>query len=78
MTLARRLDWAALLARVFAADVTTCPRCGDPLTIVAFLTDPDVTARILDHLGLPTDVPSIAPARAPPDQDVAQLAVDDL
>ena len=28
--LARRLDWAALLDRVFGADVTTCSRCGDP------------------------------------------------
>jgi hypothetical protein len=67
--LARRLDWAALLERVFGADVTTCPRCGDPLRVLAFLTEPDVTARILDHLGLPAAVPPIAPARAPPADD---------
>lgn len=68
--LARRLDWAALLERAFAADVTTCPRCAGPLTVLAFLTEPDVTARILDHLGLPAAVPSIAPARGPPADDL--------
>ncbi|MGE0869986.1 MAG: IS91 family transposase, partial [Kofleriaceae bacterium] len=52
MTLARRLDWAALLRRVFGDDVTHCPRCGDHLRVLAFLTDPAVTARILDHLGV--------------------------
>ena len=47
MMLARRLDWAALLRRVFGDDVTRCPRCGDHLHVLAFLTHPDVTARIL-------------------------------
>lgn len=68
--LARRLDWAALLERVFGADVTTCPRCAGPLRVLAFLSDPDVTARILDHLGLSAAVPSIAPARGPPIDDL--------
>jgi hypothetical protein len=67
--LARRLDWAALLERVFGVDVTTCPRCGDSLAVLAFLTAPDVTARILDHLDLPAALPPIAPARAPPADD---------
>ena len=66
MTLARRLDWASLLRRVWGPDVTTCPRCGDPLAVLALLTDPDVTAQILDHLGLASTAPPIAPARAPP------------
>jgi hypothetical protein len=69
--LARRLDWAALLERVFGADVTTCPRCGDALTVLAFLTAPDVAVRILDHLGLSAAVPPIAPARGPPAADLA-------
>ena len=68
--LARRLDWAALLERVFGADVTTCPRCAGPLTVLSFLTEPDVTARILDHLGLSAAVPPIAPARGPPADDL--------
>ena len=67
--LARRLDWAALLERVFGPDVTQCPRCGDRLSVLAFITDPDVTSRILAHLGLDTEpgLPPLAPARAPPE-----------
>ena len=35
-----RLGWAALLARMFAADISDCPACGGRLRIVAALTDP--------------------------------------
>lgn len=73
MTLARRLDWASLLRRVFGEHVTRCPRCGDHLRVLALLTHPDVTVRILDHLGLGSAVPPIAPARAPPDDDGLEL-----
>jgi hypothetical protein len=66
MTLATRLDWATLLRRVWGPDVTACPRCAQPLTILAFITKPDVTATILDHLGLASTPLTIAPARAPP------------
>ena len=59
--LARRLDWAALLQRVFAIDVLECPNCSGRMRILAFITDPLVTRRILDHLGLPSSRP-----RAPP------------
>jgi hypothetical protein len=73
MTLARRLDWAALLRRVFGDEVTQCPRCGDALRVLAFITDLHVTAHILEHLGLTSDVVPIAPARAPPDDPVSEL-----
>ena len=33
------MGWAALLARVFAADLSGCPACGGRLRIVAALTD---------------------------------------
>jgi hypothetical protein len=65
--LARRLDWASLLERVFGPDVTECPRCRDRLRVLAFITDPDATTRILAHLGLPAATPTVAPARAPPE-----------
>jgi len=73
MTLARRLDWASLLRRVFGESVTQCPRCGDPLRVLAFITDPHATAGILDHLGLATPIPAIAPARAPPSDHAREL-----
>ncbi|MCX5742179.1 MAG: transposase, partial [Proteobacteria bacterium] len=74
--LARRLDWAALLERVFGPEVTSCPRCGDALRVLAFITAPDVVTQILDHLGLPVVVPPIAAARAPPADH--ELGFEDL
>ena len=63
----RRLDWAALLRRVFAVDVLQCPLCDGRMKVVSFITDPLVARRILDHLGLPSTQPSPDAARAPPD-----------
>jgi hypothetical protein len=76
--LARRLDWAALLQRAFGPEVTACPRCGDALRVLAFITDPDLSARILHHLALPATVPPIAPARGPPLEDHLDLAFADF
>ena len=64
--LARRLDWAALLARVFTIDVLRCTACGGRRRVLAFLTDPTVVASVLVHLGLPSLPPPVAPARSPP------------
>jgi hypothetical protein len=75
-TRARRLDWAALLERVFAVDVLRCTRCGGRRRVLAFLADSPATAAILAHLGLPATVPPIAPARAPPADDPGQLELD--
>jgi hypothetical protein len=47
----RRLDWAALLTRVFGPDVTRCPRCPGNLGVIAFVTRPDLVLGILSHLG---------------------------
>jgi len=54
------------LLRVFAVDVTQCPRCGISLRILSAITQPDVIERILHHLDLPTAPPSCS--RAPPAQ----------
>ncbi len=58
-----RLSWAQLLKRVFAIDLTTCPQCGGPLTLLAAIDDPAVIIKILSHLGVPTRAPPRAPAR---------------
>jgi hypothetical protein len=34
--------------------------------VLAFITDPEVTARSLSHLGIATEPIVVAPARAPP------------
>jgi hypothetical protein len=61
-----RIRWAKLLARVFEHDVLLCSHCGEPTKVIAAVTDTDVAARILAHLGLPAVLPDLAPARAPP------------
>jgi hypothetical protein len=58
--------WADLMRRAFEVDVLACPRCGGRLRLVALLEAGTVTARILQHLGLPAEVPAARPARAPP------------
>jgi len=54
------------MRRAFEVDVLACPRCGGRLRLVALLEAGAVTARILRHLRLPSDVPAARPARAPP------------
>jgi hypothetical protein len=46
---ARRRSWARLIARIYAVDPLTCPRCGHELKVVAAITDPRVIDRILEH-----------------------------
>ena len=64
----RRLAWAQLMRRVLDIDVLTCPKCAGSMVIIAFITDPSVLTRILDHLKLPSTSPPLAPARSPLDE----------
>ncbi len=48
-----------------AIDILACT-CGGRLPFIATIDDPPVVARILRHLGLPTETPAPAPARPPP------------
>jgi hypothetical protein len=63
---AYRLPWAVLLARTFAVDVLTCPRCGAPRRLIAVITEPRVIRSILERLGLPPEPPPRSAARPPP------------
>jgi hypothetical protein len=64
----RRLGWAQLLRRVLNVDALICPKCATSMTVIAFLTDPPVLRRILEHLNLPSSPPLRAPARSPLDE----------
>jgi hypothetical protein len=46
----RRRSWAELIRRVYEVDPLVCPECGGKMRVVAFITDPPVIRRILDHL----------------------------
>jgi hypothetical protein len=53
-------SWARLIAKVYQMDPLVCTRCGQRMSIVAFVTDFFAIRRILDHLGLspqPQDKP---------------------
>jgi hypothetical protein len=62
----RSYTWSELMARAFLIDVLDCPRCHGRMKLIALIEEPRVVRKILDHLGLPTDIPSPRPARSPP------------
>jgi hypothetical protein len=45
----RRQSWARMLKKVFEVDPRVCPRCGEEMVIVAWITRTDVIDRILRH-----------------------------
>lgn len=57
-----QIPWAELLLRVFREDVLKCP-CGGRRRVIAFIKEQGVVRAILEHLGLPTTGPPLAPAR---------------
>ena len=52
-----------MLKRVFAVRLLECPHCGGRRKLIALISDGVVVRKILDHLGLPTEPPRLAPAR---------------
>ena len=57
--------WARLLKRVFALEMGPCPFCQrGVLRLIAVITQGEVIRKILRHLKLAADPPSIAPARS--------------
>ena len=46
------MRWMARLHRLFAIDLSRCPRCGGELQVIATITEPGVLGRILEHIGL--------------------------
>lgn len=58
-----------LIARIYEALPLLCPRRGQPMKIVAFITEPKTVVGILEHLGQPSEPPTIAPARGPPQEE---------
>ena len=45
-----RTPWAKLLARIFKVDAETCPQCGSPCRIVAFVTEKDEVEQVLGSM----------------------------
>jgi hypothetical protein len=51
--------------RVFGIDVLVCDLCVGRRKVMTFLTDSRVVRGILEHLGLPTELPAVASVRSP-------------
>jgi len=64
-----RRPWHELLKRIFDLDII-CSRCGSKMHRISHIDDPETIERILGHLGLPTEPPRPAPARAPPQSEL--------
>ena len=73
-----RRAWHKLLKRIFDLSVLVCPRCGSTMRRISHIVKPQTIVRILDHLGLPSEMPPIAPARAPPQQELDLVDLDEL
>ena len=56
-----RIDWAALLRRVFAIDILVCDRCSGPMKIIAVIPSSSIADKILDHLKLEVSQPATGP-----------------
>ena len=63
-------SWARLIAKVYQVDPLLCTRCGQRMSIVAFLTDVFAIRKILDHLGLSTPEAE----KPPPQREVLRVA----
>ena len=69
--------WADLLQRTFGIDILACPGCGGRLRFLATIEDPKTARKILNHLGIPTELPEPLPARSPPWEELRLPGIGD-
>ena len=62
-----RRAWAYLVAKVYEVDPLVCDKCGGRMKVIAYIQEPDVIWKILNHLGLLEVKPAITLGRPPPD-----------
>jgi hypothetical protein len=60
-----RSAWARLIKKVYEVDPLTCSRCGQPMKVLAVITDPPQVLKILRHL--------VKIAKPPPGLDPVSL-----
>lgn len=69
--------WAVLIARIYEVLPLLCPLCGGQMRIIAFITYSADLRHILEHIGVETEPPRIAPARGPPLWDGCDVPMGD-
>jgi hypothetical protein len=63
-------SWARMIAKVYQVDPLVCTRCGQRMSLLAFVTNAFAIRRILDHLGLSTPEAE----KPPPLREVVRVA----
>ena len=63
-------SWARLIAKVYQVGSLVCVRCGQRMSVLAFVTDQLSIRRIFDHLGLRVPEQN----RPPPPREVLRVA----
>lgn len=53
-------------AKIYEVFPLLCPMCGGQMRLIAFITEGAQIRKILDHIGVDSEPPHIAPARGPP------------
>ena len=48
----RLFDWARLIQKIYEVDPLMCPKCQGRMRILAFIDQPEIIKKILNHLGL--------------------------
>ena len=69
--------WAVLIARIYEVFSLLCPMCGGQMRLIAFITEGTQIRRILDHIGVDSELPRIWQARGPPLWDDSDAKTDD-
>lgn len=57
------------MRRAFGYDLRSCPNCGGQMKLLSVILERAAIRRILTHLRLPTESPTVAPARTSPEPD---------
>ncbi len=47
-----RRNWSRLIQKIYQTDPLCCPRCQGRMRILAFIEEPEIIKKILQHLGL--------------------------
>lgn len=72
-----RYLWAVLIARIYEVFPLLCPMCGGQMRLIAFITEGAQIRKILEHIGVDSQPPRVAPARGPPLWEDCDAQMDD-
>jgi hypothetical protein len=62
------VSWAKLIMKVYEADPLRCEQCGEPMKIIAYISNITIIHKILTHIGESSEQPEMVSARGPPDE----------